>query len=78
VVVLGYNFNPATITVRAGTRVFWMNQDMVDHTATSDVSGIFDVYLPAGGSNSVTFTVPGKYPYHCAIHPEMLGMVIVI
>jgi plastocyanin len=75
---MGYAFSPQTITVRAGTRVFWMNQDMVDHTVTSDVAGIFDNQLIAGGTTSITFSVPGTYNYHCTPHPFMTGTVIVI
>ena len=44
---------------------------------TSDTPGIFDNAVPSGGSASITFTIPGTYYYHCAIHPEMLGVVIV-
>ena len=34
--------------------------------------------LPFESSYSVTFPNPGTYYYHCAIHPEMTGVVVVI
>ena len=74
---MSFAFIPNSITVPVGTRVVWTNQDMEDHTVTSDKPGIFDNAVPAGGSTSITFTIPGTYTYHCAIHPEMLGVVIV-
>jgi plastocyanin len=77
VIVANYSFNPNSITVTVGTRVVWINQDMADHTVTSDTPGIFDQDLPAGGTTSITFTIAGTYYYHCSFHPEMLGTVIV-
>ncbi len=77
VIIMGYAFVPQVITIPVGSTVTWQNQDMVDHTVTSDVGGIFDNYVGAGGSTRITFTVKGTYKYHCSIHPEMLGTVIV-
>jgi plastocyanin len=34
--------------------------------------------LPFGSSYSVTFPNPGTYSYHCAIHPGMTGVVVVL
>jgi hypothetical protein len=34
--------------------------------------------LPFGSSYSVTFPNPGTYYYHCAIHPNMIGVVVVL
>ena len=34
--------------------------------------------LPFASSYSVTFPNPGTYAYHCAIHPGMIGTVVVI
>ncbi|HVV35601.1 MAG TPA: plastocyanin/azurin family copper-binding protein [Acidimicrobiales bacterium] len=33
--------------------------------------------LNEGDTFSVTFTKPGTYPYACAIHPQMIGQVVV-
>ena len=67
-------FNPATITIKAGDSVTWTNHDFVDHTAT-DAKGGWDIDLPAGKSASVTFNVPGTFPYICKVHPNMTGTI---
>jgi hypothetical protein len=33
--------------------------------------------LQKGQSGSVTFTTAGTFPYHCNVHPNMHGMVVV-
>ena len=71
------SFNPATITVMAGTTVTWMNADSVPHTVTAD-NGSFDKGTVAPGmSVSMTFSTPGTFAYHCNIHPFMHGTVTV-
>ena len=76
-----YAFSPATITVKAGSKVTWTNKDDVGHTVTSDdgapaaiESGLFG----KGESFSFTFTKAGTYRYHCQPHPYMKGTVVVI
>jgi len=70
-------FGPAELTVKAGTTVEWINQDTVPHTATardrSWSSGLFS----QGQSWRRTFTVAGRYPYFCEVHPFMKGTVVV-
>ena len=73
--ISSFSFQPATITVDAGTTVTWVNKDSVPHSATSD-NGAFDTGTFANGeSRSFTFTTPGTYAYHCVIHPSMHGTV---
>lgn len=66
------------LTVPPGATVTVTNSDSVDHTVTGDNPGGFDVRVPAG--KTVTFQAPataGTYKYHCSIHPEMHGTLIV-
>jgi len=70
-------FDPVTITVSANTTITWTNKDAVSHTVTSN-TGLFDSgNIQANGTYSHLFDTPGNYPYHCIIHPEMTGTVIV-
>lgn len=70
-------FAPDDVTVAAGTTVSWMNADVVSHTSTSN-GGTWDSGVVApGGQFSVAFPTAGTYQYHCAIHPGMVGTVIV-
>jgi plastocyanin len=32
--------------------------------------------VPPGGEFSFTFKTAGTFPYHCAIHPGMVGRVV--
>jgi plastocyanin len=78
VVIQGFSFNPAHITVKRGTRVTWINRDMTKHTATAS-NGAFDSgILRPGQSYSHTFKTAGRTnKYHCEIHPFMRGSVTV-
>jgi amicyanin len=73
-------FNPPTITVKAGAIVRWVNSDAVPHTVKFPKSSHITSSDPlsSGQSFSVKFDDPGTYPYSCAIHPDMLGTVIVV
>ena len=70
-------FTPATITVKAGTTITWTNKDPMNHTVTSD-DGLFDSGSMGNGAVfTSTFTTIGSYSYHCAVHPNMKGTVVV-
>lgn len=80
VVIKGFTFSPANITVKAGTTVTWTNQDSVTHTVTADTASSDapdSGDLASGKSYSFTFQKAGTYMYHCAIHPNMVAMVTV-
>jgi plastocyanin len=76
----GTSFSPATITVSAGTTITWFNKGGVNHTVTSDTTGLFNSGdVVPGSSYSFKFTNPGTYPYKCIYHVSMgmVGTVIV-
>lgn len=76
--VEGFAFNPASIQVNVGDSITWTNQDAAPHTVTAD-GGSFDKPLPAsGGTATITFNTAGTFPYHCTIHPNMHGTVVVL
>lgn len=76
--IQNFAFNPANVTVCAGSEVKWTNSDAFPHTSTSD-TGVWDSgTLNAGGSFAFRFDTPGVYPYHCAIHTHMQGTITVV
>jgi plastocyanin len=80
-VAVGINnfaFSPGSATVPVGTRVVWTNmQAGVPHTVTSD-TGLFDSGMMAPNATfSFTFSTAGTFPYHCNVHPNMHGTVVV-
>jgi plastocyanin len=77
VTVQNFSFNPTTITVNKGDTVTWQNNDSVTHHVVAD-DGSFDLGdMPGGSTSKHTFDKAGTYNYHCAIHTEMKGTVIV-
>ena len=75
--IVDFAFDPPTLAVPVGTQVTWTNNGEAPHTATSDDGTTFDSDRldPGGGVFSHTFETVGAYPYHCEIHPDMLGTV---
>jgi plastocyanin len=67
-------FLPAEITVNAGDKVEWVNEDFIDHTATAK-SGEWDVMVPAEGSAQVEFDGVATITYFCRVHPGMTGTI---
>ena len=77
-------FAPAKATVISGSPISWENPTPTDHTVTHNgciedgTPCLFDSGIIApGGQFSVPGLPPGRYPYHCRIHPIMRGMLIV-
>jgi plastocyanin len=72
-----YAFNPASLTISAGTTVVWTNNGQAPHTTTSDTQIWESGTLNNGQSFSYQFNTPGTYPYHCEIHTSMQGTIVV-
>jgi plastocyanin len=70
-------FNPATITITAGTTITWTNKDGYAHTVTSDTNLFNSGNIGTNGTFSYTFATAGTYQYHCAIHASMTAKVVV-
>jgi plastocyanin len=71
-------YNPAKLTISVGDTVEWINSDNVPHMVNSDSSIVFQSPLfNPGKSFQYVFKTSGKFPYHCAIHPMMIGTIIV-
>jgi plastocyanin len=71
-----YSPNPATVS--SGSTVTWINADEEDqHSATAD-DGSFSTGIlnPGQSGKAVISAEPGAtIPYHCDIHPEMIGLL---
>jgi plastocyanin len=74
--IVGFAFEPTSVTIAAGDAVRWTEMDGASHSSTSD-TGLWDSgFLPLNGTFSFTFNSPGTFPYHCAIHPQMIGSIV--
>ena len=80
-------FTPQRLTIRAGDKVTWVNQDTVLHslvsaglvsrqsTAAPDEPFI-NTALPSGASYTQVFAQAGTYHYFCANHMQVWGVVV--
>jgi plastocyanin len=74
VTIDNFTFQPAQLTVKAGTTVTWKNHDDIPHLVVS--AGKFrSKTLDTDDSFSFTFTTSGDYTYFCSLHPHMTGMI---
>lgn len=70
-------FSPATIRIKVGQTVEWVNGDPLAHTVTADDKSWGSGFVNQGGRFSRRFATAGSFPYHCEPHPQMKGRVIV-
>jgi plastocyanin len=79
IVIDNFKFQPRRLTVKAGTKVTWVNRDDVPHTATSTARPrSFDSKtLDTDQRFSHVFKTAGTYKYFCAVHPHMTGEIVV-
>ena len=76
VTIDNFTFNPQVVTVKAGTKVTWSNQDDIPHTVAGPPA-FKSKALDTDDSFSFTFTAPGTYMYFCSLHPHMTGTIVV-
>ena len=69
-------FTPRVITINRGDSVIWTNKDNVPHTVTFDNLAV-DERLSPGQDVTHLFSDTGTFDYHCSIHPDMQGTVVV-
>jgi plastocyanin len=77
ITIIDFSFNPDNVTVPLGTKVIWTNNGPSEHTVTSDTSVFNSGTIAVGHKWNFTFNAAGTFPYHCAIHPMMHGVIIV-
>lgn len=75
VTIENMKFNPATITVKKGDQVTFINKDVVAHNATETHKAWASPMLQTG--QSWTFTPEKTSDYYCTVHVVMKGKIIV-
>ena len=74
--IIGFAFEPATMTIGVDDSVTWRNEDGAAHTAIQ--AGAWNTGdLGPGESATITFRTVGAFDYMCGIHPAMTGRVLV-
>ena len=79
--IKGSTYSPSPLQLRVGQTVNWLNEDSFEHTAT--LPGVFDTgkisptSAHSENGDQVTFRTAGTFTYHCSLHPQEVGMIIV-
>lgn len=87
------SWSPNPVEVSVGQKIIWTNNDNAGHTITSgnpgsaEVGKLFDTgftksatgpgILNKGQTFEFTPTTAGEIPYHCSLHPNMVGSIVV-
>ena len=72
------SYSPNPLSAKVGQSVNWLNSDTFAHTATD--SGVFDTGSIAPTSAAdvpVAFMTAGTYNFHCTIHANETGSIVV-
>jgi plastocyanin len=82
--VTAAGFQPATLTVKQGTKVVWTNDDTTLHQVASnpfpsdtDLAGLKSAILNNDQSYTYVATTKGTFGYHDQLHPTTNGTLIV-
>lgn len=72
-----FAFGPSYRQIEVGDSVRWTQRGSTTHTVTSRAGApeAFAAELQSGETFTRLFPTPGRYAYHCTIHPEMRGVV---
>jgi plastocyanin len=77
VTIDNFTFTPATLTIKPGTKVTFVNHDDIPHSIV-DAKGTFrSKVLDTDESYSMTFNTAGDVTYFCGLHPHMKGAIVV-
>ena len=69
------SFTPEPATAAAGGSLVWRNNDFTTHRIVLDNGSLDTGNIPPGASSApMTLTGAGG-PYHCTIHPSMVGTI---
>jgi cytochrome c oxidase subunit II len=81
------SYDPATLTVKKGDKITVTNKDTLPHTVTSGTGPTdpnsakqFDTSIIEAGATADIDTTninPAEYPFHCTVHPYMMGKLVV-
>jgi len=77
VAIDNFVFEPARLTVKAGTTVTWTNRDDIPHTVASKDRLFKSKAMDTDETYSFTFSTPGEYNYFCSLHPHMTATIVV-
>ena len=72
-----FTFAPAEVTVKAGTKVLFVNHDDIPHLVVIEKDKVRSRALDTDDSFAFVFDKPGEFIYFCGLHPQMQGKITV-
>jgi plastocyanin len=75
--IAGFAFAPTEARARVGDTIVWENADILPHTTAADSGRWASAELPVGSTFKWVVADTGRFPYHCAAHPTMRGVLVV-
>jgi plastocyanin len=75
--IANFTFAAASVSVKRGTVVTWVNDDDIPHTVVATDGSFKSKVLDTGERFSFTFAKAGQFGYFCSLHPHMTGKVVV-
>jgi plastocyanin len=75
--IYGAIFQPATVTIKTGDAVKWVNKDNANHQIYADHGEFVSAILKPGQSFAFTFKAAGTYTYKDELHPTIRGTIVV-
>jgi len=67
----GMQFQPATLTVKPGDLIVWVNKDLFPHTVTAQEGAFDSRQIEPGTSWTYRSIRKGAFAYVCSLHPTM-------
>jgi len=74
----GSVFSVPNLTISAGSKVTWVNDDNMIHTVTANDASFNSGDINPGSSFSYTFNTVGTYNYYCMHHAGMTAVVTIV
>lgn len=75
--IKNFAFVPASLTIKPGETVQFVNDDSTPHTATASDKSFDSGNMDQNAKWSHTFKDTGTYAYICTYHPYMKGTIVV-
>ncbi len=73
-----FGYDPAELTVPAGTTVTWINTGVQPHNASAEDGSFETDFVSNGQSTSLVLDTPGTYPYICTLHANLMQAVVIV
>ena len=75
--IKGFAFAPSKVVAAVGDTIAWANEDIVVHTVTADTARWDSGDLANGRRYRLVASRKGTFDYHCELHPNMKGTLVV-